>query len=167
MRHYKVKTIQALERGIQVMAALREMRAASLHDLHLNTGIPKPTLTRILYTLYRQGLVWHRMADGAFLPSHILLQRGRLDDIAWLVEIASPVLEELCERVMWPSVLSVPRLDHMEVVETNSPRAHYDELPAGAHRVPGQRAALGLGPCIPGILPGRGAGSGAAPARRA
>ena len=131
MRQYKVKTIQALERGIQVMAALREMRAASLHDLHLNTGIPKPTLTRILYTLYRQGLVWQRMADGAFLPSHILLQRGRLDDIAWLVEIASPVLEELCERVMWPSVLSVPRLDHMEVVETNSPRAHSDELPAG------------------------------------
>src|SRR6266516_4359972 len=105
MRHYKVKTIQALERGLALMAALREMRAASLHDLHLNTGIPKPTLTRILYTLYRQGLVWQRMADGAFLPSHIMLQRGRLDDTAWLVEIASPVLEKLCERVMWPSVL--------------------------------------------------------------
>ena len=132
MRHYKVKTIQALERGVQVLAALREMRAASLHDLHRGTGIPKPTLTRILYTLYQQGLVWQRMADGAFLPSHIMLQRGRLDDIAWLVEIASPVLEDLCEQVMWPSVMSVPRLDHMEVVETNSPRARYDELPAEA-----------------------------------
>jgi IclR family mhp operon transcriptional activator len=131
MRQYKVKTIQALERGVQVLAALREMRAASLHDLHRGTGIPKPTLTRILYTLYQQGLVWQRMADGAFLPSHIMLQRGRLDDSAWLVEIASPVLEGLCDRVMWPSVLSVPRLDHMEVVETNSPLARYDELPAG------------------------------------
>jgi IclR family transcriptional regulator, mhp operon transcriptional activator len=131
MRHYKVKPIQALERGLQVLAVLRDMRAASLHDLYRGTGIPKPTLTRILYTLYRQGLVWQRMADGAFLPSHIMLQRGRLDDTAWLVEIASPVLEKLCARVMWPSVLSVPRLDHMEVVETNSPRAHFDELPAG------------------------------------
>jgi IclR family mhp operon transcriptional activator len=131
MRHYKVKPIQSLERGLQVLAKLREMRAASLHDLHQGTGIPKPTLTRILYTLYRQGLVWQRMADGAFLPSHLMLQRGRLDDTAWLVEIASPVLERLCERVMWPSVLSVPRLDHMEVVETNSPRAYFDELPAG------------------------------------
>jgi len=131
MRHYKVKPIQALERGLQVLAVLREMGAASLHDLHRGTGIPKPSLTRILYTLYREGLVWQRMADGAFLPSHIMLQRGRLDDTAWLVEIASPVLEKLCERVMWPSVLSVPRLDHMEVVETNSPRAHFDELPAG------------------------------------
>jgi len=131
MRHYKVKPVQSLERGLQVLAKLREMRAASLHDLHQGTGIPKPTLTRILYTLYRQGLVWQRMADGAFLPSHLMLQRGRLDDTAWLVEIASPVLERLCERVMWPSVLSVPRLDHMEVVETNSPRAYFDELPAG------------------------------------
>jgi IclR family transcriptional regulator, mhp operon transcriptional activator len=131
MRHYKVKPIQSLERGLHVLAKLREMHAASLHDLHRATGIPKPTLTRILYTLYRQGLVWQRMADGAFLPSHLMLQRGRLDDTAWLVEIASPVLERLCERVMWPSVLSVPRLDHMEVVETNSPRAYFDELPAG------------------------------------
>jgi IclR family transcriptional regulator, mhp operon transcriptional activator len=71
------------------------------------------------------------MADGAFLPSHLMLQRARLDDTSWLVEIASPVLERLCERAMWPSVLSVPRLDHMEVVETNSPRAYFDELPAG------------------------------------
>ena len=53
MRHYKVKPIQALERGLLVLAVLREMRAASLHDLHLGTGIPKPTLTRILYEALR------------------------------------------------------------------------------------------------------------------
>src|SRR5256714_14216012 len=104
MRHYKVKPIQSLERGLHVLAKLREMRAASLHDLHLNTGIPKPTLTRILYTLYRQGMVWQRMADGAVLPSHLLLPRGGLGDIAWRVEIASPVPEGPAERGRWPSV---------------------------------------------------------------
>src|SRR3989475_12286024 len=107
MRHYKVNPIQALERGLQVLAVLREMRAASLHDLYRGTGIPKPTLTRILYTLYRQGLVWQRMADGAFLPSHIMLQRGRLDDTAWLGEIASPVLEKPCARGVWPPAFPV------------------------------------------------------------
>jgi IclR family transcriptional regulator, mhp operon transcriptional activator len=129
MRNYRVKPIQSLERGLQVLAALRDMRAASLHDLHLGTGIPKPTLTRILFTLYRQGLVWQRMADGAFLPSHTLHLRGHLDDSSHLAEVASVVLEKLCKRVMWPSVLTVPRLDHMEVVETNSTRAYFDELP--------------------------------------
>src|SRR5256886_15328698 len=116
MRHYKVKTIRALERGIEVLAALREMRAASLHDLHLGTGISKPTLTRILYTLYRQGLVWQRMADGAFLPSHLMLQRGRLGGTAWLGEIAPPVLGRLGGRGVWRSGLSGPRLGHMEGV---------------------------------------------------
>ena len=130
MRHYKVKPIQSLERGLQVLAALQEMRAASLHDLHQRTGIPKATLTRILFTLYRQKLVWQQMTDGPFLPKHTMLQRARLDHTQGLVEIASVVLEQLCERVMWPSVLSVPRLDYMEVVETNSPRAYFDALPA-------------------------------------
>ncbi|MQA83365.1 MAG: helix-turn-helix domain-containing protein [Streptosporangiales bacterium] len=129
MRHYKVKPIHALSRGLEVLQALQQMRAASLHDLHQVTGIPKSTLTRILYTCHRQGLVWQRMADGAFLPSHTVARRVRLEDASWLAEISSPVLEGLCERVMWPSVLSVPRLDYMEVVETNSPRAYFDEVP--------------------------------------
>lgn len=126
MRQYKVKPINALERGLRVLQVLREMRAASLHDLHRATGIPKATLTRILYTCHQQGLVWQRIADGAFLASH----QGRrpYDDADWLGEIASPILEDLCERVVWPSVLTVPRLSYMETIDTNSPRAYFDEL---------------------------------------
>ena len=112
---------------------LQEVRAASLHDLHLATGIPKPTLTRILYTAYQHGLVWQRMVDGAFLPSHTLQPRTEIDDSAWLVEIASPVLEDLSCRVQWPSVLSVPRLDHMETLETNSSRTYFDAMPPRPH----------------------------------
>ncbi|MBO0775811.1 MAG: transcriptional regulator [Actinobacteria bacterium] len=69
------------------------------------------------------------MADGAFLPACSMPRRARPGHAEGLAEIASVVLEQLCERVMWPSVLSVPRLDCMEVVETNSPRAYFDALP--------------------------------------
>jgi IclR family transcriptional regulator, mhp operon transcriptional activator len=129
MRQYKVKTIESLARGLQVLRALRSMRAASLHDLHQATGLPKSTLIRILHTCHEQGLVWQRMADGAFLPCHAEQRRVPLDDADWLAEIASPVLARLCAQVRWPSVLSVPRLFYMEVVETNSRRAYFDELP--------------------------------------
>ena len=44
------KSIESLARGLQVLQVLQEVRAASLHDLHLATGIPKPTLIRILHT---------------------------------------------------------------------------------------------------------------------
>ncbi|MGY2005010.1 IclR family transcriptional regulator domain-containing protein [Blastococcus sp. SYSU DS1024] len=128
MRNYRVKPIESLARGLQVLQTLQEVRAASLHDLHLATGIPKPTLTRILWTAHQQGLVWQRMVDGAFLPSHT--QRPvEADHDAWLVEIASPVLDELAGRLQWPSVLAVPRLDHMETLETNSTRTYFDALP--------------------------------------
>lgn len=129
MRDYQVKPIQSLARGLQVLRVLQEMRAASLHDLHLATGLPKSTLTRILHTCHQQGLVWQRLADGAFLPCHAPQWRAPVDDADWLAEIASPVLERLCATVRWPSVMSVPRLDYMEVIETNSRRAYFDELP--------------------------------------
>ncbi|UUU19108.1 IclR family transcriptional regulator domain-containing protein [Streptomyces sp. DSM 40750] len=127
MRNYQVKTISSLERGLQVLRVLQEMRAASLHDLHQVTGIPKATLLRILHTCNQQDLVWQRLADGAFIAS-LRPQRAPHDDAEWLGELASQVLEELCERVMWPSVLTVPRLDYMETIDTNSPKAYFDEV---------------------------------------
>ncbi len=131
MRQFKVKPIRALARGLTVLAAMQEMRAASLQDLHRVTAIPNATLTRILLTLFQQGMIWQRMADGAYLPRHSLLKRQFADNADWLVEIASPVLEGLCRKVRWPSVLSIPRLDHMEVLETNSPRSYFDTIPLG------------------------------------
>lgn len=128
MRDYRVKPIDSLARGLRVLQTLQRLGAASLHDLHLATGIPKPTLTRILLTAHREGLVWQRMVDGAFLPSHTSRPREP-DDDAWLVEIASPVLEELSRSLQWPSVLSVPRLYYMETLETNSSRTYFDALP--------------------------------------
>ncbi len=129
MRDYKVKTIESLSRGFEVLQLLQEVRAASLHDLHRATGIPKSTLLRILATAHQHGLVWQRMVDGAFVPSHTLMPRLDVDNPEWLAELASPVMERLTRQVRWPSILSVPRLDHMETLETNSSEAYFDELP--------------------------------------
>jgi len=132
MRSYKVKTIRALERGIDVLQLLQTANAASLHDLHRTTRLAKATLMRVLLTLERRGLVWQRMADGAYLPSHTLQARARhLDDEHHLVEVASPVLERLVRSVDWPSILAVPRLDYMEVIETNRPRSYFHHIPLG------------------------------------
>lgn len=129
MRDYKVKNVAVLSRAFEVLRVLQEMRAASLHDLHLATGIPKSSLLRILATAHQSGLVWQRMVDGAFVPSYTLQPRVEVDNADWLVEIASPVMEQLTKRVLWPSVLSVPRLDHVETLESNSSKAYFDELP--------------------------------------
>jgi len=132
MRNYQVKEIHALSRGLKVLKVMHSMRSASLHELHRETGIPKSTLTRILLTLHKQGFVWQRMVDGAFLTSYLEFHRlSEPNDREWLVELASPFLEALSEKVQWPSVLSSLRLDYMEVVEANSPKSYYDDIPLG------------------------------------
>ena len=117
----KVKSVRALERGLDVLIEIHRSRASSLSELHHGTGLPKATLLRMLLTLSKRGLVWQRLADGAYLPSR--LHRGigwDADSHSALAEVASPHLAELSRRVAWPSALAVPRLDHAEIIETNS-----------------------------------------------
>ncbi|MGZ8351453.1 MAG: helix-turn-helix domain-containing protein [Allosphingosinicella sp.] len=117
----KVKSVRALERGLAVLFEIRRSRAASLKELHESTGLPKATLLRMLLTLSKHGLVWQRLADGAFLPSRLHSETGwQTDSNTTLAELASPHMAELRRRVAWPSALAVPRLDHVEIVETNS-----------------------------------------------
>ena len=135
MRDYQVKPIESLGRGLDVLVALQQVRGASLHELHRITGVPKSSLLRILRTLHGRGLVHQRLADGAFLAVHPPARRPP-DDAGWIVGIAGPVLRELGTRVVWPSILSVPRLDHMETVDAvrtrrsdARPAAYFDDYP--------------------------------------
>jgi IclR family mhp operon transcriptional activator len=115
------KTIRALERGLQVLDALRANPISPLQDLHRATRIPKATLLRILHTLDRAGLVSRRLADGHYrLTTHsgVVRKRDRHDRVA---EAAAPVLIRLCQKAKWPSDLFVPAGDHMEKRETSRP----------------------------------------------
>lgn len=146
MREPQVKSIAALARGLKVLHLLQGAGAMTLADLNRQSAIPKASLLRILRTLSEQGMVWRRMADDAWVPSWSLAERaGRMDREQALVEAASPVLEALTGRIRWPSVLAVPRLSHMEVLETNAARAYFDQIALGpvGFRIPMLRSASG------------------------
>ncbi|HET7158799.1 MAG TPA: helix-turn-helix domain-containing protein [Burkholderiales bacterium] len=124
MRAQKVKTIRALERGIDVLLALESLRAATLHELYLRTGLSKATLTRILLTLERRGLIWQRVADTKYRPSHSLKARARhIEETDRLVEAASPLLAALTARTGLDSHLAVPRDEWMEMAELIRPKS--------------------------------------------
>ena len=126
-----VKTIRALDRGLDVLRIIQESKAVSLNDLHLATELPKATLLRILKTLIGRDLVWQRIADGAYVPSYIFSKRDRvIDEETHLAEVAAPILADLCKRVRWPSNLLGPRLDHMVVIDTNRPMSDFDYIMA-------------------------------------
>ena len=140
------KTIRALERGLQVLDALRVNPISALHDLHRATSLPKPTLLRILKTLMGRDLVWQRIADGAYIASYTFSQRaGVIDEETHLAEAAAPIMAALCKKVRWPSILAVPRLDHMVVIETNRPMSYFNYILAApiGYRINMLRSASG------------------------
>ncbi|HWW63765.1 MAG TPA: IclR family transcriptional regulator C-terminal domain-containing protein [Sphingomonadaceae bacterium] len=128
----KVKSVRALERGLDVLFEIRRRRAASLHELHQALGLPKATLLRMLVTLAGRDLVWQRLADGAYLPGTMHgAPNFHPDALDRLAEVASPHLARLSFSVAWPSVVAVPRLDHVEIIETNSPMTRLDAAMLG------------------------------------
>jgi IclR family mhp operon transcriptional activator len=120
------KTIRSLERGLKVLQALQENSISSLHDVHRQTRISKPSLLRILYTLEQSGLISRRLADGRYRistnMSHLARKRDRYDGVA---EAAAPILDRLCQKVSWPSDLMVPAGDHLEIRESSRVRTPF------------------------------------------
>lgn len=131
MLERKVKAVRSLERGLAVLTEVQARRGASLHELHLALGLPKATLLRMLLTLSRTGFVWQRLADGAYLPHIDAAAHSPTAMVERIAEIASPHMKALSTKAAWPSVLAVPRLDHMEIVETNSPLFRLDSAILG------------------------------------
>jgi IclR family transcriptional regulator, mhp operon transcriptional activator len=131
MLEQKVKSVRALERGLDVLLEIQSRRAVSLHELHQSLKLPKATLLRMLVTLASKGLVWQRLADGAYLPHVDAIALNRFDMAERIAEIASPHMDTLSSMVAWPSVLAVPRLDHVEIIETNSPKFRLDSATLG------------------------------------
>lgn len=126
-----VKTIRAIERALDVISEIRARRGMSLSELHLRTGLPKATLLRILKTLFDRGMVWQRMADSAYVAGALKFGGQSPDVNEKLAEIASPFLADLSCKVIWPSVVAVPRLDYIEVIETNGPVVRLDSAVLG------------------------------------
>jgi IclR family transcriptional regulator, mhp operon transcriptional activator len=112
--------MRALERGLRVLEALEANPISSLHDLHVATGISKPSLLRVLNTLEEFRLVSRRLGDGRYRASTSLTRRprrqARYDRVA---EAAAPVLDRLCQRISWPSDLMVPAGDRMLIAESS------------------------------------------------
>lgn len=118
-----VKTIRGLERGLAVFRLLQQQGAMSLNDLHQKTKLPRASLSRILLTLNRAGFIAQRIADNYWIIADTgIEQAGASRKAGRLARAASPILDELCMNIIWPSDLSIRVGTHMELVETS--RAH-------------------------------------------
>ena len=123
-----VKTIRSLERGLHVLKILEDLSPASLKQIHHASGLPRPTLLRILRTLEGARLVRRGTGDGLYRNSFRLQNMvSKLDDGDRLAECAAPVLNRLCTKFSWPVDLAVvnPGGPYMELRETSRPNSPF------------------------------------------
>jgi DNA-binding IclR family transcriptional regulator len=117
-----VKSVDALKRGLMVMHAIEQSSAVTLAELHLQTGIPKASLLRILKTLIESGWVVRNELERRFMPAASPGDSGT--HTHWrsrLSALAAPVRTTLERRIPWPTDLAVRDGTSMLILDAHRP----------------------------------------------
>jgi IclR family mhp operon transcriptional activator len=107
MTHQALASMEVVRRSMQVLECLNRRPLTTLRELHEDTGLPKPTLSRILDTLAALGYAkqvargqGYRVTDG------VLKLASGLRFIDHLVDAAIPFLREFTGTHGWPIYLA-------------------------------------------------------------
>jgi IclR family mhp operon transcriptional activator len=101
--------VEAVVRTMRLLESLNRHPVSSIAQLHRQTGLPKPSLVRLLQTLEGLGYVRHAPQPGGYLlTSKVRILASGYHSEPRLVEIVAPLLDALTEKIKWPSALSMP-----------------------------------------------------------
>jgi len=103
-------------RVIDLLQSMNRRACSTLHELHLDTGIPKPTIVRLLQTLSTRDIVQHAPQYGAYLlgTQAASLSSG-YHGTPKLVQAAIAPLNQLTATVRWPVAIATFDRDAMVV----------------------------------------------------
>jgi IclR family mhp operon transcriptional activator len=111
--------VRSLERGLALLVAMNRRPLASVCELAADTGLPRPTVYRLLDTLAKAGFVSLDSATDRYRPTHGVraLSDGFVDD-EWVTEVASPMMAEFTREHVWPVSLFTFEAGKMLVRDT-------------------------------------------------
>lgn len=116
----QVRSIQSLGRGLEVLQRIEDNgNGLSLRQLHMETGIPKASLLRILKTLGEHARI-DKSAEGHYLAAQSVARSTHPQSaIGTATSLAQPLLKRLREQSDWPSDLAIRDGLRMKVVASN------------------------------------------------
>lgn len=103
------KFVVALARGLEVLRSFRPRDGfLGNQEIAERTGLPKPTVTRITYTLCRLGYLTKvpRLGKYQLAPSAITLGYSALANLG-IRHIARPFMDEMAERLGAPVAMGI------------------------------------------------------------
>jgi IclR family mhp operon transcriptional activator len=98
---------RAVARTVALIRAMNELGVARVSELSRATQIPRPSLYRMLETLYTLGYVQRRDGEERFELTVLVrtLSEG-FNDEPWVRNVAQPVMEALQREIVWPTDIS-------------------------------------------------------------
>jgi IclR family mhp operon transcriptional activator len=100
--------VRAVERAIALLQCLNRQPISTLDLLHRQTGLPKPSLVRLLQTLVSLGLVKHAPQHGSYyLTSAVHTLSCGYHSEPRIIEAAAPVADAFTARYKWPVAVAV------------------------------------------------------------
>lgn len=100
--------VRAVERAIELLQCLNRQPISTLDLLHRQTGLPKPSLVRLLQTLMGLGLVNHAPQHGSYyLTSAVHTLSSGYHSEPRIIEAAAPIADAFTARFKWPVAVAV------------------------------------------------------------
>jgi len=104
--------VNSVVRALDLLKALNQRPISTVDDLYNQTGIPKPSIVRLLQTLEGRGLVRHAKQHGAyFLTSQVRTLSSGYHSEPRLIEASATLLDDLTRKLKWPLAIAIPDAD--------------------------------------------------------
>lgn len=120
--------VNAVCRALHVLKVLNRRRIATVNAIHADTGIPRPTIVRMLETLMHEGyVVRDNMCGGYRVTEQVAELSEGYSGISRVIEVARPLSIGLTRKIKWPIGLGVLDDDAIEILYwtgTISPVVH-------------------------------------------
>jgi len=105
MRSYP--PVEAVQRALEILRIVNQLRVASVKDIFSATGFPKPTIVRMLETLIADGYVARDdMCNGYRVTSRVQELNAGYGSVSLVIEASRPWLIDLTQRLKWPCGIS-------------------------------------------------------------
>lgn len=115
--------IRAITRGLSVLQAINRGGSITMTDIARSSRVPYPTACRIVQTLLHEGMIEREPARKRYRPTALVqtLASG-FDDESRLATIASPHINALCDKLLWPISITSRVGAHMMVRDSTHTR---------------------------------------------
>ncbi|GIL41801.1 hypothetical protein TMPK1_40380 [Rhodospirillales bacterium TMPK1] len=104
-----LRPIRALLRGLDALRVLNMRNGATVTDVALATKLPRTTAHRVLETLCVGGYAVRDPSDERYRPT--IAVKGLSDgfgDESWIREVAKPLIDQLTQKIIWPTAIATP-----------------------------------------------------------